>query len=192
MNKTGTTTLAVCLKRLGFKHTSYSLDLLRHVKRGEWEPVWAVSDAFDSFEDWPWPLTFKEMDERYPYARFILTVRKDSETWISSLLKHAERTGPTQMRELVYGYAMPQGHEAEHIAIYEAHNLAVADHFADRPEKLLTLCWETGSDWADLGQFLQMEVPDESIPHANKASTASWRRLQKRVKHGLKGILTAD
>ncbi|NOX62729.1 MAG: hypothetical protein GXP42_12405 [Chloroflexi bacterium] len=179
MNKTGTTSLGLCLQQLGFRHTSFDLDLLRAYCQGDVERLFQVADAYDSFEDWPWPLAFRELDERYPQAKFILTVRKDSETWLRSLLSHAKRTGPTEARKLVYGYAMPQGHEIEHIRIYETHNAEVQRHFQDRPDKLLVVCWETGSGWPELGRFLGVETPSGPIPHANKAS-AAWRRWLRR------------
>ncbi len=141
----------------------------------------AVAERYDSFEDWPWPLIYRQLDERFPDARFILTLRKDPETWLRSLLSHARRTGPTQARELVYGYAMPQGHEAAHLAFYNAHNKGVRAYFQGRENKLLEVCWETGSGWEELAAFLQLPVPDRPLPHANPRWRATWRHWRRRL-----------
>jgi len=182
MHKTGTKTLGVCLRHLGYKHTSFSLELLKQVKSGDFTGVFLTAEEYDSFEDWPWPLIYKQLDERYPDSKSILTIRRDSRTWINSLLKHAERTGPTEARELVYGYAMPHGYKDEHIAIYEAHNREVIEYFKGQPDKLLVVCWETGSGWKELCSFLNKDIPDTSFPHANRAPKINWRHWRNELK----------
>lgn len=168
LNKTGTTTLGQCLRQLGFSVTSVHMDLLRQIKRGDLRQTFLTMEKFDSFKDWPWPIIYKEIDQQYPGSKFILTTRRDAQTWLNSLKAHAERKGPSESRKLVYGYEMPHGHEAEHIAFYEEHNRRVREYFANRPESLLEVCWETGSGWKELCDFLGVEAPDIPIPHANR------------------------
>ncbi|NOZ49082.1 MAG: hypothetical protein GXP37_03415 [Chloroflexi bacterium] len=181
LNKTGTTTLGLCLKQWGFHHKSYDLALLQAVVGGDPAPALAAAERYDSFEDWPWPLLYAELDAHFADALFILTVRKDAEVWLRSLLKHARRTGPTLARQLVYGYDMPHGHEAQHLAFYRAHNQAVRDYFSARPHKCLVVCWETGSGWQELASFLQRPLPDRPLPHANRHWRATWRHWRRRV-----------
>jgi len=101
LNKTGTTTLGYCFRELGFNHKSYDLKLLKHYHNNNMDPIFKTVNQFDVFEDWPWPLLYKMLDKKYNNARFILTVRKDPETWYGSLRKHADRTGPTHARQIV-------------------------------------------------------------------------------------------
>jgi hypothetical protein len=61
LNKTGTTTLGVCLRSLGFRHVSCRRDLLESFRNRNLERVFAVADAHDSFADWPWPLMYGEL-----------------------------------------------------------------------------------------------------------------------------------
>lgn len=56
LNKTGTTTLGTCLEGLGHDHVSCRPDLLADWRAGRKDAVFAVTDAHQSFEDWPWPL----------------------------------------------------------------------------------------------------------------------------------------
>jgi len=178
MNKTGTTTLEKCLSRLGFHHHSFDLELTQAVDEGNLDPVFEVADAYDSFEDWPWPLIYEELDERYPDAKFILTTRKDSATWIDSLKRHADRTGPTEFRDIVYGYPMPHEREAEHVQIYEEHNAEVRAYFDDRDD-FLEVCWEEKAEWEELCRFLNVPVPDKPFPHANKSPGPLYTALRK-------------
>jgi len=168
LNKTGTTTLARCLGELGFSHTSCNLKLTRNAVEGNLTPIYTHADQFESFEDWPWPLVYKEMDERYDDAVFILTRRKTPEVWFESLQRHSLRTGPTEFRSLVYGHEMPQGHKEEHIRMYNDHNDSVRRHFRGRTDKLLEVCWAEGHGWEELCGFLSLAVPDVEFPHANK------------------------
>lgn len=189
LNKTGTTTLGVCLQQLGYRHTSSNLELTRCLGRGELEPVLAFADRYDSFEDWPWPLLYRELDQRYPGSKFILTTRRDAETWLRSLKNHATLTGPTDFRRVAYGHDMPHGHEAEHIERYERHNREVREYFRDRPEDFLEVCWETGSGWKELGAFLGREVPDLPLPHTNRSADKRSRLLWRRATRLLSAAL---
>jgi len=164
LNKTGTTTLGVCLRTLGYRHAPFAGKLLPAVKQGQLDEAFEFATAYESFEDWPWPLMYRELEERYPEARFILTTRSDSEAWYESLCLHAERTGPTPERSLVYGFDRPQGHAVEHKRFYEEHNQAVLAHFAGRPESLLHVCWDKGASWPQLCAFLGEDIPRQRFP----------------------------
>lgn len=188
MNKTGTTTLGECLSHLGFRHHSFDLELTRAVDKGDLTPVFRIADEYDSFEDWPWPLIYEELDARYPGSKFILTTRTDSATWIDSLKRHADRTGPTEFRKIVYGHPMPHGNEDEHIQRYEQHNANVRRYFAGR-EDLLEVCWEEQATWDPICIFLREPVPNELFPHANKSPGLVYSMLRK-VKRGVVGAFT--
>jgi hypothetical protein len=168
LNKTGTTTLAACLQELGFRHTSCNLDLTRSADRGELAPILEHADQYESFEDWPWPLVYKELDQRYEHAKFILTRRANASVWFNSLKRHALRTGPTEYREIAYGYPMPLGKKEEHIAVYRRHNRDVREYFSGRRGDLLEICWEEGDEWDELCAFLKRPKPDKPLPHEKR------------------------
>lgn len=176
LNKTGTKTLRSYLVRLGFRHRSYdssnttespSFELYSSGRTGE---LLDIMEQYDSCEDWPWPVLFRELDERFPDARFILTVRSSPDRWYRSLCNMAVRIGPLPLYEkAIYGYAMPQGHREEHIRYYVEHNDAVERYFENRPGKLLRLCWEDGDDVAKLAEFLGLPIPEIPPITTNKS-----------------------
>jgi hypothetical protein len=172
LNKTGTTTLGACLRELGYRHVTWNREAFELWRDGRIDDVLARMEAFDSFEDWPWPLVYREFDARFPDARFVLTVRRNPGVWFESLRKHAERTGPTEFRAAIYGHAMPHGRRDEHVALYERHNAEVRAWFRDRPGKLIELCWERGDGWAELAPFLGAPVPAIPFPHLNRSPAA--------------------
>ena len=170
LNKTGTSTLGVCMRHWGLKHVSYDVDAFNLWRERDYAGMLGRARPFDSFEDWPWPLVYRELDRTFPGSKFILTRRKDPETWFESLRKHAELTGPTKFREVIYGHAMPHAHKEEHIRFYETHLQRVRGYFRTRPADLLEVCWEEGDGWDALSQFLGLERPNVPFPHANKAT----------------------
>jgi len=179
LNKTGTTTLGACLKNLGYRHCSYRRDLLEAFRDGDSAAALRFADRFDSFEDWPWPLLFRELHAKYGEdARFVLTLRRNPEVWLESLKKHALRTPPyNHARKLAYGHDYPHGYEAEHLGVYERHKEAVRDYFTERKHLLLEVCWEDGDGWEKLCGFLGHPVPDAPFPHAFSASEADERAV---------------
>ena len=182
LNKTGTTTLGVCLQQLGFRHTSFSLPLLEDVALAEHDRLFALVEAHDSFDDWPYPLVFELLDQRFPGSRFILSRRASAERWLESLSAHALRTDPllgTRTRSLTYGHPYPQLAPAAHLAHYHSHLERVRHHFRERPTDLLEVCWELGSGWEEICSFLGCAVPTIPFPHANAKQLAEegrWRR----------------
>jgi hypothetical protein len=168
LNKTGTKTLRRCLETLGYRHQSYSSAALELYVSGRGAELVEMAERFDSCEDWPWPLLWREFYARYgDGARYILTRRSSAQVWVESLKAHSLRTHPTMaMRPLIYGYFYPHGYEAEHIAAYERHNEAVRSFFKrEAPHAFLEVCWEEGSSWADLCSFLGRPAPNAELPH---------------------------
>jgi hypothetical protein len=111
---------------------------------------------------------YREIDRRFPDAKFVLTVRDTPEHWYQSLCKMAVRMGPlSDFERHIYGYSMPHGHKQKHIEFYQKHNSDVNKYFKDRPGKLLRLCWEAGDDATELADFLdQPRLPTE-LPRIN-------------------------
>lgn len=171
LNKTGTTTLGLCFEHWGLSHIACNREAFELWRQREYVALLKWIEEYDSFEDWPWPLIYKEIDQAFSDTKFILTRRKDAGTWFKSLCKHAKRTGPTDFRKCIYGYEMPHHHKKEHIRFYEAHLKSVRAYFKDRPDNFLEVCWEEGDGWDQLAAFLGFESADIPFPHAKKSPT---------------------
>ncbi len=179
--KTGTTTLGACLYEMGFRHKSFSPKLTRQFHANDMSNIWNVVENYDSFEDYPWPLIYKEADKKFPDSKFILTERKNSEVWFRSVLNNAKRLGPSPEDKIVFGFGLPFRHKDEYITQYEAHNQEVKAYFEGKPEKLLVVCWEKDSNMQDLYQFLGVEaasqdykVPALNVSKGQKISFKLW------------------
>lgn len=173
LNKTGTMSLGACLRTWGLHHLSFSNEAFDLWQEKNIEGLLSMADRFDSFEDWPWPLIYREFDQRFSGSKFILTRRLNADTWFASLCKHAARTGPTRFREAIYGYAMPEGHKEQHVRFYQDHLTAVRRYFLDRPDDLLEVCWEEGDGWEKLSSFLGLPDPGVPFPHMYKSPPES-------------------
>ncbi len=170
LNKTGTKTLRACRLHWWLKHASFSPEAFELWSNSDLTALMTWVKNYQSFEGWPWPLIFKEIDRKFPGAKFILTRRTDPHVWFESLCRHAERTGPTAFRKYVYGYEMPHAQKDPHIRYYEEHLQSVRKYFSSRADALLEVCWEEGTGWAELAKFLKVPVPTRPFPHANKVS----------------------
>lgn len=174
-HKTATTSLKRALEDLGYRVTgpngrndpdpaATALDMCRNLSR-----------QFDAFQDNPWPLFYREMDELHPSSKFVLTVRP-AEEWIRSVTTHfGERDTP--MRQWIYGVGHPAGHEATYVGRYERHNREVVEYFAERPDDLVVMRITEGDGWPVLCPFLGLEPPPTPFPRVN--SIDSRRREAK-------------
>ncbi len=165
-----TASLTECL------HLSYRRDLLIEWHGGNLDSIFSACDQYESFEDWPYPFLYQELFSRYgDSARFVLTTRRSTEAWLTSVKNHSLRTHPTRHgRLLAYGYAYPHGVERQYIARYEAHNQEVISYFREQGAShlLLVACWEEASDWRQLCSFVGEQCPPVQFPHENRFDQA--------------------
>lgn len=167
-HKTATTSLATALRLLGYRVTGPNGVRDPAIARSALSLALRLADRFDAFQDNPWPILYRELDEHYPGSRFVLTIRPSDE-WISSVVHHFGALA-TPMREWIYGAGAPLGREATYIARYERHNREVREHFRDRPADLLVLRITAGEGWERLCPFLGHAVPEAPFPHVNAAA----------------------
>lgn len=178
-HKTGTTSLAKALKELGYTVTGPNAVRDPNISQNVYDVAFPLVEKFDAFQDNPWPLLFRELDERYPNSKFILTVRRP-EDWIRSQVKHFG-TDVTPMRQWIYGVGSPEGNEAVYVERFELHNREVLSYFQDRSDDLLVMDLAAGDGWEKLCPFLGKEIPEISFPHANKAEDRSGSRWRRRI-----------
>lgn len=171
LNKTGTTSLGVCFEHWGLSHVACSQEAFELWRQGDIQSLLEWVNKFDSLENWPWSLIYREIDQAFPGTKFILTRRKTAEAWFASLNKHASRTGPTDFRKHIFGFDMPEHHKKEHIQFYEDHLNAARQYFKGRPKDFLEVCWEEGDGWDELSAFLGFDSENIPFPHAHKSPT---------------------
>jgi hypothetical protein len=181
--KTGTTTLGHCFRTLGFNHQSQDLSLVDGIPKGDLSRIMALAQQKETFEDWPWIILYKELDEAFPNSRFVLTVR-DPEKWVRSYTNMLANKGTAsestnRIRQTLYGLPFPDVTEAQLIERCRRHNQEVKLYFRDRPEDLLIVDWERGDGWKELCDFLGREVPSEPFPHANKGKYSSQSMMRR-------------
>jgi sulfotransferase family protein len=167
--KTGTTTLGACFRQLGYKHQSHDMRLAAQVASGNLTNVMRVVDRHDTFEDWPWFLIYRQLDQRYPGSKFVLTTRRDTATYLRSLKNAQTRKSqrPDVWRDQYFG--VPRTDYKKRGLAYERHNCEVREYFRDRPDDLLVVCWEDDGGWEPLCAFLEKPIPDGPFPHLNRS-----------------------
>lgn len=166
--KTGTKSIGAALRAYGHKTQTWNPDLLYRWHEGKIQRLVNAFAKADAFDDFPWMLVYREFDEAYPDAKFILTVRESDEVWLKSLQDHIARSPRSLTHYLVYGSYDPIGDAERHVARYREHNEAVRRYFAKRPGKLLEMCLERGDGWKELCAFLgKSDVPPIPFPRLN-------------------------
>lgn len=148
----------------------------------EWEKVYG---NFDAAVDVPTCVFYKELSERYPDAKVILT-RRSADSWYKSVENTIYKSlqadfsdkpeqvkkAPAMVAHVLMGGVLEREREfkdKEHIcALHDKHNEEVIKTIpADR---LLIL--DLGEGWERLCKFLDKDVPNEPYPLSN--STADY------------------
>lgn len=185
--RTGTFSLKAALETLGFGPCHHMLGLL---ERPEEIPLWREAAqggptdwdemfrGYRSSVDFPGACFWRELVERNPEAKIILTVR-DPQRWYDSAAATIHRAAmdpspaPTQIikdmkvmsREVVWdGLFGGRFTDPEHAKrVFTEHNEAVRREV--RPDRLLV--FEIAQGWEPLCAFLGVPVPDVPFPRSN-------------------------
>jgi hypothetical protein len=193
--RTGTSSLKLALEKLGFGPCMHMIELFprpdiwpfwRRALAGEpvdWEEGFA---GFRSTTDVPGCLVYRQLAERYPEAKVILTLR-EPEAWFAStqatiLAPRADETMPpggmTLPRILGWDPNDPAMHEREPmIARFEAHNAEVLQTIP--AERLLV--FRAAEGWAPLCAFLGVPIPETPYPRANTSDEWATRAAARRA-----------
>jgi len=198
--RTGTLSLAAALEELGFDRCYHMREVLAHLKHApRWsaarrqEPLdWdALFTGYQAAVDWPPCAFYRELMDRYPDAKVILTVR-DAERWYESarqtiwhvrnaFLPAAWLLPPmrrfTRMLDDVVWIGTFQGRFADKdyaLAVFARHIEEVCRTVP--PDRLLV--YEVSQGWEPLCRFLGVPAPaDRPFPHLND-SAEFHRRLR--------------
>ena len=163
--RTGTASLSEALVILGYKTRHYP----KYISR---------VDNFDALVDNPIPLFYKDLDNKYPNSKFILTIRNKN-NWLKSLYKASKRF---QWNKLTPdGRCGPEVYESHKKLLgcigydeksvvngYNNHINNVKNYFEYKNNLLIiNIC--NGDGWNKLCPFLNKKIPDVEFPHYNKS-----------------------
>lgn len=165
-HKTGTSTLASALDKLGYKVCGQQNNLAQNFVNNDIKVFIELAKDYDAFEDDPWHQLYKEMDKAFPNSKFILTDR-DVNDWYKSCLNHFYEDS-TLIRDFIYGDGRPKNNEENFKKVYIEHKKNVIEYFKNRPKDFLIVDFTKGERWGKICAFLEVEIPDSPFPHANK------------------------
>jgi hypothetical protein len=179
--RTATLSLKVALEQVGFGPCYHMTEVFAnpqhwphwiHATRGErvdWEHVFG---DYQSTTDAPGCFFYEELAQRYPQAKFILSVRP-SDRWYESasatVLDESNlppgATGfENTLKQIFYDRYDGRHTDRDYmIAAYDRHNRDVVRTI---PKDRL-LIYEPGDSWEPVCEFLQISVPDTPFPRVN-------------------------
>lgn len=181
-HKTGTTSLSHALGILGYNPKDITPRALIPILKGDFKKVIRIIKDHDALFDHPWFMIYKELDERIPGTKFILTIREE-ESWYKSISRHMEDDRKAQL-EWIYGRGkgLPKNNKDHFITTYRKHNQNVLAYFKDRPADLLVLNLSEGNEWEKICTFLGKEIPNEAFPKSNTSSDNQRTNFSLRMK----------
>lgn len=166
-HKTGTSSLGRALEMLGYTVCGCKTQLVKGIREGDLSSALKMAQDYQAFQDFPWPILFRELDQAFPGSRFVLTMR-DEESWLKSNLNHFGSRSRESL-QWIYGADCPRGNEQRYLERFREHNETVLGYFSGREADLLVLDIQAGDGWDKLCPFLGQDVPVQPFPHRQKA-----------------------
>ncbi len=168
--KTGTTSLGRALEILG--HSVCGPVGVTDPRISHKALEWAIARLpyYDAFQDNPWPMLYKQLDQICPGSKFILTTRHPR-AWIKSAKKYFGSYEAAAEVWIYGGKGTPVRNQKRFLQVYKEHNRAVREYFKDRPDDLLEIDFSKGHGWKEICDFLGYAIPDEPFPTSNKSGS---------------------
>lgn len=194
-NKTGTTSLKLAMKELGFivGHQRTAENLIFDWAKRDFKQIVSYCKTAEFFQDVPFskPFTFVVLDHEFLGSKFILTIRDSPEQWYNSVVKfQSKKWGlngriPTKedLQEATYIYkgrpwdtkklstVTPENDPYNKellIKSYINYNESVKDYFHHRKDDLLILNVSEKGAYLKLCDFLNVDPVREEFPWKNK------------------------
>ena len=161
-SRTGTLSLHYALEKLGYKSKHYPNPYA----------VMRFAEMYDALTDSPVIPHYKKLEQMYPDAKFILTIRhipdwlkscEDHWKRIGSIVPHAEKTNRINI------FGIPYFDTNVFEKTYIDHINDVEYYFAYKIHKLLTMNICNGDGYKQLCPFLGKQIINDSFPHGNKS-----------------------
>ncbi len=202
LNKTGTTSLELALRNLGFKVGDQRNGelLISSWAYRDFSPIIKLAYSAEAFQDVPFslPFTFQALDQHFPNAKFILTHRYNAEVWHSSLTRFhsklwadgirvptaADLTNANYISKGYAYWAMLLIYTVPHNDLYNKqclidhycrHNENIIDYFRHRIDKLITINVSKPGDYKRMCDFLGKEPVGDCFPWLNKNTNTAAR-----------------
>ncbi len=185
LTKTGKSSLALALRRLGFRILDGPRDPRTIGEAEAGQLRFSILERCQGIVDTPVTPYYAQLDQLYPDSKFILTVR-DREAWLRAVeaqwrcseqwaAHHRHfRRARYFFHAAVYGTIDFEPNRYSYV--YDLHYRNVCEHFKGRPEALLVFDICSGDGWEELCPFLGVPVPDEPLPRTEE--TQEWHNAQ--------------
>ena len=141
---------------------------------------------FDAYTHTPLAALYKELDERFPNSKFILTVRANREGWLNScekLFGLIAKQSEASIKVLMRTYGTNVFDREVFNAAYERHIENVMEYFKDRHDDLLILDITSGEGFEKLCPFLGKPILNQPMPRRN--TMESLHKPNKKIKRFL-------
>lgn len=189
LSRTGTRSLQEALVALDFRSLHYRADLIEGLfTHGRFD--FGAYEGFDAVTDLPAALFYREILQRFPACKAVLTIRDEDDWWRSfrALCQHHPSVHPRARLRLAASARVELPLDARvHMAAYGSfgdceylsrkryreHNEQVVQHVPR--ERLLVMDITSGDGWELLCPFLGLPVPDVPFPHRNRHGVEGLR-----------------
>jgi hypothetical protein len=192
LGKTGTTSLERALKDLGYRlgNQLRAESLLASYAARNFGPIIEFCLTADAFQDAPFgfPFTYLALDQFFPNAKFVLSVRNDADQWYRSLIRfHGNKFagGRIPTKEDLLAAPNPNVwksnrvllntpeddiyHKPTLVSFYERHNADVRDYFRHK-SNLLEINISDNGAYQRFCHFLGKEPVGRDFPRLNVSS----------------------
>lgn len=168
--KTGTSSVAEALRYLGYSDAQGIATFDRGLTDQDY--IAAMDEERDeehvARRGLPWLAFPAYLLDRYPEAKFILTIR-DPESWLKSVRA-------AWGRDLIaihdWFFECEGIVENQYLFHFCEHHRNCLNFFADKPDRLLVMNVVAGDGWNKLAPFLGASIPAMPFPHRNKTRYA--------------------
>ncbi|MBN2478040.1 hypothetical protein JXB01_01995, partial [Candidatus Micrarchaeota archaeon] len=182
LHKTGTTSMAHFLERLGYLVTVAEPHLFHEAVEEQFEKIDAFLEKYDAFQDDPWYFVYPYVCKKYPDAKFIFLEREETQ-WLRSVQYfYGKDKYNEKVRNIFYGSADSIKNPWLYLNKYREHKKEVFDFFRNN-DNFISVSISKPNDAQRLQTFLGKKVRFRHFPHYKKRPKSGREKVQLKLKH---------
>jgi len=199
LHKTGTTSIEHVFKNWGFSvgDQSKGENLLHDWYLRRFDRIIAFARTAEFFQDTPFslPYTYIVLDQHFPNAKFILSIRNTADEWYDSLIRfhtklwssniNNEPPSTDDLKRATYGYLGRAYHSNrmifsspetdiynrnELVKYYQSHNYEVEQYFKHSQDRFIRINLSDDLDLERLSSFCNKPLSKKKFPKLNKST----------------------
>ncbi|WP_434035429.1 sulfotransferase [Formosa sp. 4Alg 33] len=181
LHKTGTTSVALLLQKLGYLVTGPDTNLYYDLLNDNFKNIDKYIESYDAFQDDPWYDIFEYIDNLGLNVKFVY-LKREEKSWLLSVQNfYQSNQYNNRVRKHFYGHENTLEYPEIYLQKYRNHEERVMEYFHGKTN-FITVDIKKDEDAIRLQNFLELPIVFQKFPWVNKTPKNKKEKIKRKIR----------